>query len=186
MQTREVNIKIFTVALVAPAAALVLVYLLWLWYQDHCAGWRKKSVQKFAFNSYFIQLYRRTTQATEPPQARTAPMLSGSSVYPSNPRKTRLTANELLQLSFCHFSSGIVVVASLFLCPVSIFNCSEESEKMMRIKCKFTGRQSQFFFSYLLLRLLLFYFHLNLHISLNGPEMAMTWLVAYVDNLALN
>jgi len=26
--------------------------------------WQEKNVQNFAFNSYFIQLYRRTTQAT--------------------------------------------------------------------------------------------------------------------------
>lgn len=67
MQTRNANTKIFTLTLVAPAAVLLLLWR-WLCEQDHCARWRKKSVQKFAFNSYFIQLYRRTTQATEPPK----------------------------------------------------------------------------------------------------------------------
>lgn len=122
----------------------------------------KRASRSLPANSYFIQLYQRTTH-----RRLGLPSPSSLSLFGHIPRKTRLTANELLQLSSCHFSSAFAVVVVV----LPFFHYSGESEKNDENKVQvYRAEAANVVLVFSLSYSSLFYFHLNLHILLNGQR----------------
>lgn len=168
MQTRSVNTKILALALAlaltAAAGSIVAPgagsweqgagALLWLWLAE-------KERPEVCQPTHILF---NCTNGQHTGDWAPLPLLS---LFGHIPQKTRLTANELLQLSSCHFSSAFGVVVLL----LSFFHYSGESEKNDENKVQvYRAEAANVVLVFSLSYSSLFYFHLNLHILLNGQR----------------